>query len=162
MYELRVGLVYRYALEGFSAVIPNERVAEVRGDGRVAYVERDGTTQTVAQTLPFGIDRVEADVSSTLAGNGSGAVSDVNSYIIDTGIYKTHTDLNVVKHVNFRGDGKNYDCDGHGTHVAGTVAAKDNARDVVGVAPEVSLTGVKVLDCFGFGSWSGAIRASTG
>jgi subtilisin family serine protease len=64
----------------------------------------------------------------------------------------------VVGHVNFTGDGKNTDCTGHGTHVAGTVAAKDNAQDVVGVAPDVPLTGVKVLGCSGSGSWSGVIK----
>jgi subtilisin family serine protease len=87
--------------------------------------------RTVAQTLPWGIDRIEADISSTRAGNGSGAVSNVNAYVIDTGIDAAHPDLNVVGHVNFAG-GPNRDCDGHGTHVAGTVAARDSASDVVG------------------------------
>jgi subtilisin family serine protease len=155
-YDLGVGFVYRFALEGFSAVIPNDRVAEVRADGRVAYVERDGTMEIVAQMLPWGINKIDADVSSTLAGNGSGTVSNVNAYIIDTGIYK-HTDLYVKSHVNFAG-GKNTDCHGHGTHVAGTVAAKDNTSDVVGVAPGAPLTGVKVLGCSGSGSTSGIIK----
>ena len=153
---LRVGFVYRNAIEGFSAVIPNERVAEVRADGRVAYVERDGVMRAFAQTLPWGIDKIDADASSTQAGNGSGAVSNVNAYVIDSGIYK-HSDLNVVGHVNFAG-GKNDDCNGHGTHVAGSVAAKDNASDVVGVAPGAPLTGVKVLSCSGSGSTSGVIK----
>jgi aqualysin 1 len=115
--------------------------------------------RAVAQTLPWGIDRVDADVSSTLAGNGSGAVTGVNAYIIDTGVY-THPDLNVnvVGHVNFVSDGKNYDCNGHGTHVAGTVAARDNAREVVGVAPGAPITGVKVLGCSGSGSTAGVIK----
>jgi aqualysin 1 len=65
----------------------------------------------------------------------------------------------VVGHVNPSGaSGGNKDCSGYGTHVAGTVAAKDNTRDVVGVAPSVKLTGVKVLDCAGYGSWSGVIE----
>jgi subtilisin family serine protease len=153
---LRVGFVYRNAIEGFSAVIPNERMAEVRADGRVAYVERDGVMRSFAQTLPWGIDKVDADASSTQAGNGSGAVSNVNAYVIDSGIYK-HPDLNVVQHVNFAG-GKNADCNGHGTHVAGTVAAKDDAGYVVGVAPGAPLTGVKVLGCNGSGSYSGIIK----
>ena len=97
-----------------------------------------------------------ADVSSTDAGNGSGAVSNVNAYIIDSGIYR-HTDLNVVGHVNFAG-GKNTDCNGHGTHVAGTVAAKDNTSYVVGAAPGAPLTGVKVLGCNGSGSYSSVIK----
>ncbi len=152
-----VGFVYRNAVKGFSAVIPNSRVAEVRDDNRVDYVERDGTMKTVAQVLPWGIDRIDADTSSTVAGNGSGAVSNVNAYVIDTGIDATHPDLNVVGHVNFTG-GKNKDCNGHGTHVAGTVAARDNTADVVGVAPGAPLTGVKVLGCSGSGSTSGVIR----
>jgi subtilisin family serine protease len=63
-----------------------------------------------------------------------------------------------VGHRNFTGDGKNYDCNGHGTHVAGTIAAKDDAQDVVGVAPGAPLTGVKVLGCKGPGSYSGIIK----
>jgi serine protease len=59
--------------------------------------------------------------------------------------------LNAVK------DGRNYDCSGHGTHVAGTVAAKDNSSHVVGVVPGAPLTGVKVLGCNGFGTNSGVI-----
>ena len=79
----------------------------------------------------------------------------MNAYVIDTGIYP-HTDLNRVKHVNFVGDGRNTDC--HGTHVAGTLAAKDNTTDVVGVAPGAPLTGVKVLGCNGSGATSGVIK----
>jgi subtilisin family serine protease len=56
------------------------------------------------------------------------------------------------------GDGRNTDCHGHGTHVAGTLAAKDNTTDVVGVAPGAPLTGVKVLGCNGWGATSGAIE----
>ena len=152
-----VGFVYRNAIKGFSAAIPNSRVAEVREDSRVDYVEKDGTMRTVAQTLPWGIDRIGADTSSTLAGNGSGAVSNVNAYIIDTGIDGTHPDLNVVGHVDFA-SGPNTDCNGHGTHVSGTVAAEDNTADVVGVAPGAPLTGVKVLGCGGSGSTSGVIK----
>ena len=152
-----VGFVYRAALKGFSATIPESRLAEVRGDDRVDYVERDGTMTAVAQTLPWGIDRLEADLSSTKAGDGTGAVSGVNAYIIDSGIDAGHADLNVVNHVNFAG-GKNADCNGHGTHVAGTVAAEDNASDVVGVSPGAPLTGVKVLGCNGSGSYSGVIK----
>ena len=154
-YGLGVGFVYSHALKGFSAVIPNERVAAVRADERVDYVEPD-KTYTVAQTLPWGINRVDADESSTVAGNGSGAVSNVRAYVIDTGIDTTHPDLNVVNHVNFKA-GENKDCNGHGTHVAGTLAAKDNARDVVGVAPGAPLVGVKVLGCNGSGSESAII-----
>jgi subtilisin family serine protease len=110
----------------------------------------------VAQTLPWGIDKIDADVSSTRAGDGSGAVANVNVYVIDTGVDTTHPDLNVVGHVAFAG-GPNRDCHGHGTHVAGTIAARDDANDVVGVAPGAPITGVKVLGCNGSGSNSGVI-----
>ncbi len=155
--DAEVGFVYRNALKGFSAVIPNSRVAEVRADNRVDYVERDGTMRTVAQTLPWGIDKIDADISSTKAGDGTGSISNVHAYIIDTGIDATHPDLNVVGQVNFAG-GPNKDCNGHGTHVSGTVAARDNTTDVVGAAPGAPLTGVKVLGCGGSGSTSGVIK----
>jgi subtilisin family serine protease len=148
---------YQYALKGYAARLPEGRLGQVRADERVAYVEPDKTAEIVAQTLPWGIDRVDADVSSTEAGDGSEAVSNVNAYVIDSGIY-SHADLNRVKHVNFTGDGKNYDCNGHGTHVAGTVAAKDNTSYVVGATPGAPLTGVKVLGCNGSGSYSGVIK----
>ena len=148
---------YQYAIEGYAARLPEARLEEVRADGRVAYVEPDQTVYAEAQTLPWGIDKIDADLSSTKAGNGSGAVSGINAYVIDTGIYR-HTDLNRVKHVNFVGDGRNADCHGHGTHVAGTLAAKDNTTDVVGVAPGAPLTGVKVLGCKGSGATSGVIK----
>ena len=153
---LQVRFVYTDAIEGYAAVFPNAQALQrVEDDPRVAFVEQDQEVRAVAQTVPWGIDKIDADVSSTKAGNGSGAVSGVNAYVIDTGIYY-HADLNVVGHVNpSRASGGNKDCNGHGTHVAGTVAAKDDTSYVVGVAPGVKLTGVKVLNCSGFGSWSG-------
>ena len=159
---LQLRFVYTSAIKGYAAVIPNDRALQrVENDPRVDYVEHDQVVRAVAQTLPWGINRVDADVSSTLAGNSSGAVSNVNAYIIDTGIDTDHTDLNidVVNHVNPSGaGGGNEDCNGHGTHVAGTVAAIDNTQDVVGVAPDAPLTAVKVLGCSGSGSTSGVIK----
>jgi len=151
-----ISFVYSHALSGYAATIPNARLAAVQADERVAYVEHDGEMSAVAQTLPWGIDRIDADVSSTRAGDGSGAVANVNVYVIDTGVDATHPDLNVVGHVAFAG-GPNRDCHGHGTHVAGTIAARDDANDVVGVAPGAPITGVKVLGCNGSGSNSGVI-----
>jgi aqualysin 1 len=148
---------YQHALEGYVARIPDHRLDEVLAEERVDYVEPDGTVTVAAQTLPWGIDRVGADVGSTRAGDGQGEISNVNAYIIDSGIDMRHADLNVVGHVNFHG-GKNTDCNGHGTHIAGTVAAEDNARGVVGVAPGAPLTGVKVLGCRGRGTVSAVIE----
>jgi aqualysin 1 len=148
---------YQHALKGYTARIPDQRLDEVLAEERIDYIERDGTVTIVAQKLPWGNDKIEADVSSTKAGDNTGVVSNVNAYVIDTGIDKKHADLNVVNHVNFT-RGKNTDCNGHGTHVAGTVAARDNERGVVGVAPGAPLTGVKVLGCGGSGSVSGVIE----
>jgi len=163
-YDLGVGFVYSHALKGFSATIPDGHLEKVRADERVDYVERDSTMSAVGQTLPWGVNRVDADTSSTIAGNGSGVVSNVNAYVIDSGIDGTHPDLNVEGHVDClaadcKGKAldtsyKNYDCYGHGTHVAGTLAAKDNAMDVVGVAPGALLVDVRVLNCNGGGPTS--------
>jgi aqualysin 1 len=156
-YGAQVGFVYEgHALYGYSARVPADRLEALRADENVAYVEADGVMTVTAQTLPWGIDKIDADASSTLAGNGSGAITNVNSYVIDTGIDTAHADLNVVGHVNFA-TGPNKDCHGHGTHVAGTVGAKDNTSDVGGVAPGLPQTGVKVLGCGGSGSTSGVI-----
>jgi aqualysin 1 len=150
------GFVYDETIEGFSAEIPDDSVADVRNNRQVAYVERDKVVTTTAQRLPWGIDRIDADESDTVAGNGSGAVSNVNVYVIDTGVDVDHTDLNVVDHQNFHG-GANTDCDGHGTHVAGTLAAEDNTANVVGAAPGAPVTGVRVLNCNGSGNVSTVI-----
>jgi subtilisin family serine protease len=157
---LQLKFVYTTAIKGYAAVFPNNQALQrIENDPRVNFVEQDGVVSAVAQTLPWGMNRIDADISSTLAGNGSGDITNVNAYIIDTGIDQTHPDLSVVNHVNPSGaGGGNKDCNGHGTHVAGTVAARDNAQDVVGVAPGVRLTGVKVLGCSGSGSWSGVIK----
>lgn len=167
-YGVDPGYVYGAALKGYAGEIPPAKLSAVRADSRVAYVERDnpvtalarpngkGTGEaTAGQILPWGVDRIDADLSSALAGNGSGFVGNVNAYVIDTGI-GSHRDLNVVGSVNFAG-GKNTDCNGHGTHVAGTIAARDDAVDVVGAAPGAPLTAVKVLGCGGSGTTSGVI-----
>jgi subtilisin family serine protease len=149
--------VYSGVLRGFAAWLTARQIDALESDPMVAYVEPDGVMSILAQTVPWGVGRIDADISSTRAGNGSGAVAGVNVFIIDTGI-AAHTDLNRVRHVNLTGDGRNTDCNGHGTHVAGTVAARDNTSDVVGVAPGAPLTGVKVLGCNGSGTTSGVIK----
>jgi subtilisin family serine protease len=101
----------------------------------------------VAQTVPWGVSRID----------GGQTVTNVNAYIIDTGIDTRHSDLNVAGHVKFT-TGPNSDCNGHGTHVAGTVGAENNTLDVVGVAAGARLTGVKVLGCGGTGSTSDVVK----
>jgi aqualysin 1 len=159
--ESRYGVKARHAysrvLKGFAADLTEKQAALLASDPSVMSIEADQPMKAFAQTIPWGITTTSATLSSTLAGNGSGAVSGVNVYVIDTGI-ATHGDLNLVKHVNMTTDRKNYDCNGHGTHVAGTIGARDNSGSVVGMAPGVALTGVKVLDCSGSGTTSGVIK----
>ncbi|MBW3563102.1 MAG: S8 family peptidase [Acidobacteria bacterium] len=164
--NFRADRVYSAALRGFAADLTLDQISKLKSDPRIAALVPDGIATINqgnrpgggggGQTLPWGIDRIDADTSSTKAGDGTGTISNVNVYIIDTGADADHADLNVVNHVNFAG-GPNKDCNGHGTHVAGTVAARDNDIDVVGVAPGAPITGVKVLGCGGSGTWSGVI-----
>lgn len=149
---------YKNALKGFAAKIPDEKVDDVRSDPRVKYVSKDREVRASAQTLPTGVNRVDADQSSTQAGNGSGSVN-VDIAIIDTGINTKHPDLNVSGGKDCSSDGKNSyaDDNGHGSHVAGTAAAKDDSVGVVGVAPGARLWAVKVLNAKGSGSDSDVI-----
>jgi subtilisin family serine protease len=144
----RADHVYSAAIRGFAARLTSRQIDALEQDPDVALVEPDGTMVAVAQTMPWGVARI---------GGGTKTVTNVHAYIIDTGIDTGHADLNVVNHVKFTG-GPNNDCNGHGTHVAGTVAAWDNAIDVIGVAAGAPLTGVKVLGCGGTGSTSGVIK----
>jgi subtilisin family serine protease len=156
-YGFRSEHVFSSAIRGFAARLSAAQIQQLENDTLVQFVEPDGVMTTTAQSLPWGINKIDADISSTLAGNGSGVVSNINVYVIDTGVDSRHGDLNVVRHVNFAG-GSNRDCHGHGTHVAGTIAARDNTSDVVGVVPGAPVTGVKVLGCNGSGSTSGVIK----
>lgn len=156
LYGFRSQHVYSHAVSGFAGELTEAQIEALRSEPTVAYIEPDGDMRATAQVVPWGVDRVEADISSTFAGNGSGAVTGVNVYVIDSGI-AAHPDLNLVGHVNFAG-GRNRDCYGHGTNVAGTIGASDNNIDVVGVAPGVGLTGVKVVGCNGLGKPSVLIK----
>jgi subtilisin family serine protease len=154
---LRPTFAYRTALNGFAGWIAPGQLSRLQSDPDVLRIEKDGVA-SITQTIPWGIGTgsgVSATISSVQAGNGSGTVTGPTVFVIDTGI-ASHADLNKVGHVNYAG-GKNDDCHGHGTHVAGTVGARDNSTDVVGVAPGVAVFGVKVLSCSGSGSWSGII-----
>lgn len=156
-HALNVAFIYEHALKGYSARIPAHRVAEVARDSRVLFISPDRTVKVSGQTMPTGIDRIQADLSSTKSGDGAGSVN-VAVAIIDTGIDTTHQDLNVVGGKNCVAGSRSYsDGNGHGTHVAGTVAAKDNSIGVMGVAPGAPLYAVRVLDDTGSGSWSSVI-----
>ena len=149
--------VYRYALHGYSARMSAAAAARVAADSRVAAVVQDRTVSASAQVIPPGIDRVDADLSTAVAGNGRGSV-DVDIAVIDTGIDPKHRDLNVVGGVNCIPGGLPFnDLNGHGTHVAGIAAAKDNQIGVVGVAPGARLWAVRVLNSQGGGTTSSVI-----
>jgi subtilisin len=147
---------YRAALNGYAARLTPAGLAAVRSDPRVALVSPDRTVHAFAQTLPTGVDRIQGDLSSAASGNGSGTVSTAVA-VIDTGIDLSHPDLNVVGGKNCS-TGRSYnDGNGHGTHVAGTIAAKDDGNGVVGMAPGAPLYAVRVLNNSGSGSWSSVI-----
>jgi subtilisin family serine protease len=158
-----LGLAYGHALKGFSARLSAAEAKALRDDERVAYVEQDriislgkpaagGGTSQPAQVTPYGITRV-----------GSGDGTGKTAWVIDTGIDLDHPDLNVDagRSKSFLTSGANYaspdDGNGHGTHVAGTIAAKNNTIGVVGVAANATVVAVRVLDARGSGSNSGVI-----
>jgi subtilisin len=151
--------VYNSVLRGFSIKVPNEVVLqEIQRDPNVAYIEQDMEVQAFPQLLPRGVDRVDGDLSSTISGNGAGRVN-ADIAILDTGIQLSHPDLNVYRQKTFvSGTSSANDDNGHGTHVAGIAAAKDNSRGVVGVAPGARLWAVKVLGSSGSGSISTIIK----
>jgi subtilisin family serine protease len=151
----QVGFVYSAAVKGYSATLSAAAVGALRADPQVAAVVPDREVHLDAQTLPTGINRVDGERSSTVSGNGSGTVN-VDIAILDTGIDTSHPDLNVVGGVACNGSGYQ-DGHGHGTHVAGIAAARDNGIGVVGVAPGARLWAVRVLDVSGSGSWSNVI-----
>jgi subtilisin family serine protease len=159
--EAEITQTYENALKGFAIRAPNLRLSDLSTAASaitgVDFVARDRAVKATAQKTPTGIDRIEADTSSTKAGNGSSSV-DEDIAIIDTGIDK-HPDLNIAGGHNCVGrNGSDYsDGNGHGTHVAGTAAAKDNGKGVVGVAPGARLWAVRVLNDNGSGSFSSVI-----
>jgi len=170
---------YNTAIYGFAAQLNEVQLNQLKSDDRVDYIEEDrvialappcgtpnggpcddnpddggGDDGSSTQETPYGINRVNGGVAYT----GSSV-----AWIIDTGINLDHEDLNVDASRGFNAftkgrDGKSLDDgNGHGTHVAGTVAALDNNVGVIGVAAGATVIPVKVLDSRGSGSYSGVI-----
>jgi subtilisin len=155
-YGARVSHVYEHAINGFAARVPDARLERLKADPRVLFIEEDRIYTIQAQSIPTGILRIDGELSSTAAGNGSESVN-VDVAVIDTGIQTNHPDLNVVGGKNCS-TGKSYaDGHGHGTHVAGTIGAKDDNNGVVGVAPGARLWAVRVLNNQGSGTTSSII-----
>lgn len=163
----QVAHVYSNTIRGFNARMPAQAVERMQAASpNIAYCEQDqvmatppvraeakpgggGGTQP-AQETPWGIIRV----------GGGGAGTFQTAWVIDTGIDFTHPDLNVdtARSRSFLGGTSTpADQNGHGTHVAGTIAARDNAIGVIGVAPGAPVVAVRVLDRRGSGSNSGVI-----
>ena len=143
--------VYEHALDGYAARMSEQAAARIARDPRVLSVEPDRPVSIAAQSLPTGINRIDGELSSTVAGNGSGSVN-VDVAVLDTGINLSHPDLNVYRTKNCSTGKSAEDGHGHGTHVAGTIGAKDDSQGVVGVAPGARLWAVRVLNNAGSGS----------
>jgi subtilisin family serine protease len=157
MGQAAVERVYSHVFQGFVAELTPAQVSALENDPRVAYVEQDAVVkawQTTQNSATWGLDRSDQralplDTKYIYDTNGSG----VKAYIIDTGIRTTHNDFGGRAQQGFDAFGGNSeDCNGHGTHVAGTVGGS-----VYGVAKGVTLVAVRVLDCNGSGSTSGVV-----
>jgi subtilisin family serine protease len=150
----RARAFFSRAIRGFAAELTTQQRDRLAAHPLVAVIEADTpiTLDPVVAASPqivdWGIPKTKADISSTRSGDGAGVVSGVNVYVIDTGVDPTHPDINLVNHVTFTG-APNADCHGHGTGVAGIIAARDNGEYTVGVAPGAPVTGVKVVFCEG-------------
>ncbi len=155
-YDAKVDYTYRNALHGFAGTLTEQAAKKLAAEPGVAYVEQNGTV-SLADTQPnppsWGLDRIDQhdlplDSSYTYPNSGSG----VTAYVIDTGIRTTHQQFGgrASWGTNTTGDGNNTDCNGHGTHVSGTIGGSS-----YGVAKNVDLVAVKVLNCAGSGSFAG-------
>jgi len=154
---VRPDYVYTHALTGFAGAISDAARAGLLRDNRVVRVEPDGIATIVSTQsgATWGLDRVDQrslPLSTTFTYTSTG--SRVTAYIIDTGIRLAHSEFGgrAVTGFDAVDGGAADDCNGHGTHVAGTVGGT-----VYGVAKQVRLVAVRVLDCGGSGTWSGVI-----
>jgi subtilisin family serine protease len=149
--------VYTAALNGFAGSISDAARSGLLRDARVSRVEPDGiaTTQTTQSGATWGLDRVDQralPLSTTYSYTNTGA--GVTAYIIDTGIRFSHSEFGgrATSGYDAVDGGSADDCNGHGTHVSGTVGGA-----TYGIAKSVKLVAVRVLDCGGSGTWSGVI-----
>jgi subtilisin len=148
---------YDAALEGFAADLDRSQVAALRADPQVAYVVPDrpvralgaGVPLAPGESVPTGVRRIGAATATAVSPPADGAVA-----VLDTGVGPAGGELDVQPGVNCLGPGPPDDDNGHGTHVAGTIAAGNDGSGVVGVAPGTRVVSVKVLDARGSGTTS--------
>ena len=155
---------YAHALKGFAATLSSRQVGRLRADADVAFVSEDRTVHAVAteplapgESVPTGVQRIDAGTPTAAHRASTAAVA-----VIDTGIDLTNPELNAVSGKNCLRTRKSaQDDNGHGTHVAGTIGARNGgaagAESVVGVSPGTRLYAVKVLSATGSGTWSQVI-----
>ena len=151
-------LRYSRAIKGFAAKLSPGQAKKLQADPAVDAVVPDRRVHASAALIagdsaPTGVRRMQAAVDTTVRG-----ASTVNVAVIDTGVDVDHPDVNYAGGRNCVSAGAAPDDDnGHGTHVAGTIAARNNGAGVVGVAPGTRIFAAKVLDGGGSGSWSQVI-----
>ncbi|HZE17137.1 MAG TPA: S8 family peptidase, partial [Mycobacterium sp.] len=148
------------SIDAMTIRAPKQAMTALEKNPHIRYVEHNGTMQALGQTLPWGIDRVDADVAHANGDTGAGA----DIAIVDTGIDSNHPDLQAnigsgKAFVKCRGGKKTcrYDWDDdneHGTHCSGIADAVDNNQGVVGVSTQATLHAVKVLNSRGSGTYS--------
>ena len=151
---------YAHALKGFAARLSTAQVHALKDDPQVVSVTADRAIQAFdtaplapGETVPSGISRIEAASADTSQQTPGGAIA-----VIDTGIDLKNPDLNAVEGTNCINPAASAQDDhGHGTHVAGTIAAGNSGSGVVGVAPGAKLYAVKVLGSTGAGTVSSLI-----
>ena len=155
-YKGKLKHIYQNAINGFSVEMSEADAERLSEDFRVKFVEEDGvvTADVTQNNPPWGLDRIDQrnrPLSGTYTYNWTG--SGVRAYVIDTGIRTSHTQFGGrASNVFDAFGGSGADCNGHGTHVSGTIGGS-----TYGVAKSALLRGVRVLDCNGSGSNSGVI-----
>ncbi|WP_189208560.1 S8 family peptidase [Actinokineospora fastidiosa] len=154
-YGGQVKSTYTASIRGFAVRMDEAAAKRLAANPAVAYVEQDGymSISDTQQNPTWGIDRVDQrDLPLSNSYTYGNDASSVNAYIIDTGVDESHPDFEgrVTHGRDFiDNDSDSSDCQGHGTHVAGTVGSK-----TYGVAKKVKLVAVRVLNCQGTGQWS--------